>query len=573
MDFVPLVQNHGTNRAMCDSFIAPGEGELFDQGDLISLFFYGVEEPNKADEDNGYEVMKTPCMLHVKDNTRKSSFLGGEISQRKCCILTGAMFKRLIGLFGYRWAYENQEEKGDDDEPSLEDITSFFAVFKDVDMSTKEGFRRFLSDFQLHELYNMDDGLFDLTVAEHCNNFGHLLRTLVNVRVGAFEGQHRFYLFVLFLTGHYIPDNKTRLTPQDFGTVFPDANYHSMQLWRPLSFKVGVVVGEPAMQQQLQALKWYGKNVTTAQGRHIPVTFQHIMCNVLQEYVHLVEGRTTPCDFANYWTTDNPTPYENLVFAWSAFVKTVEHNGYQEKVVGYSNQKHKDAWEHLKLQAQKRFLKPAYFPRRPALSQSTYVLGIPDRIALFLHMLRCLCYSTTSCRKLIAFLGPPHPDAPQAHPEDPMPHDSFTTNKWMKAFIHVPLLSVNLYLKGKVLIEYTIIRALRKPDAPPEAKALAVSGAQEGSESTDYADYALADFKAIPKSQSSEIKLKDLNGVKTQPAFQKIEFAHNCATFEDVLDTIAAYGFDPAMTNPDPLEEGDDPNKHPANRLMRCYLQ
>ena len=587
MDFGPIMDPHGDAPSMRSSFVNPKEVDAFDRSDLMSFFFHSIsDEPCDLDDD----LLCTPSMLHVTAShlsDGETPYMPGYIPNRKCVPVSGADFKRLLLFFGYEWVDEEGDARTDDEPPLVGDLVSFCRLFDSVRLSNTDEFKQFLNDFDLLEFYPMRDD--SVTVQTHCWNFGELLRAVTRVRIGTFEGQHRFYLFVTFLTGHFIPDNKTFLSRKVFEEAFSgdgckDYQYHGMQLWKPMRHRVGRVAEtdggeETSMSCMLSKLKLHGRFVTQSQGRSIEATIKHVVLSVLERYTKRLKGGgadVVPMDFEHFWRVSGEQDAWNPNFAWAIdeFFDTVEKNEYRTQAFPKQHNTESDAemdrkWQHLETFVRKRFVSaPKYFPRPPRVNQS----GVPENMMLMLHALRNVCNDAGACRNLLCFLSLPNPRHPQGHPDVGVAPPDFCEMAWLKQHVFDPLYWAKVYFGNKMLMESSVVHGLRSTDCPANTVKLAVGHAKKSAVSFYGMEVTGVKTISLKKVKDTGLTLENV-GITTSTVFHKIEYAINAAIFNDVMDVINEYGFDPALTNPGPAAEIDGVVvPHKMNNNVRCYL-
>ena len=106
---------------------------------------------------------------------------------------------------------ENETDpKADDAVPSSQDLVSFCDLFRNVDVSTVNGFKAFLNKFGLHTMFKVNE---DWTITKVHYHFGLFLRAIVSVRINVCDGQHRWLLIACFLMGFFSEKNPIPRVP------------------------------------------------------------------------------------------------------------------------------------------------------------------------------------------------------------------------------------------------------------------------------------------------------------------------------------------------------------------------
>ena len=98
-------------------------------------------------------------------------------------------------------------------------------------------------------------------------------------------------------------------------------------------------------------------------------------------------------------------------------------------------------------------------------------------------------------------------------------------------------------------METNIVTYLRSDECSADVTEQATDGAEE--EVLSFEDFELPDFKVISKKKgnttSPGITTKMAGLAKTSSVWGKIEYGLNCAVFNDVMDVINEFGFDPQL--------------------------
>ena len=192
---------------MTECLINPTNAELFDKGSCVSLFFYGLQSTNLTEDQQSTVAMQTAMCLYdySKGGGTKTPDDDGGLdyvyaANIGACILTGTQFERCLRFFNRKWTCKNGTARDPAKPPSISEVTQFCLLFKDQDIGTASGWSSFISNFGLESIFAVMD---DTSLEKQHEYFGIILRSLVPMRVGANDGQHRTSLIGLFLTGCY----------------------------------------------------------------------------------------------------------------------------------------------------------------------------------------------------------------------------------------------------------------------------------------------------------------------------------------------------------------------------------
>ena len=128
----------------------------------------------------------------------------------------------MLAFFNMRWVDEDGNEFKDNRNPSKQDLYSFAVEIGSIQLKTKLDMKHMLLYYKIQgRIYSYNE---EKSLHENLSDFGACLRSLVPVRPGFFEGQHRELLNVLFLYGYYRASSEIPLPRVDFKTehVMPE---------------------------------------------------------------------------------------------------------------------------------------------------------------------------------------------------------------------------------------------------------------------------------------------------------------------------------------------------------------
>jgi hypothetical protein len=177
-------------------------------------------------------------------------------------------------------------------------------MFIDCDFSSRDGFQVFLDMFNLNHIFRMDDG--DDIFSVHYK-FGLVFRSLVDVRINVYDGQHRLFLMAQFITGHFqesICAPLKRLSWQE--SIYCKTDVNKSQLFlKDVKFLIGVCRDSAGSSQLcvdmdvvVSALQAAGNIVTNAGNHKIDPSWNEFL---LKFFRNVPDKSWNDYDFFNYW--------------------------------------------------------------------------------------------------------------------------------------------------------------------------------------------------------------------------------------------------------------------------------
>ena len=320
-----MIQSLTENRIVAQRFDVGGE--------KVSLCFYRVDD----NIDKGVRL-RTPRQVATSEGSDACYVYADGY---RANVIDGAGFRRLLEIFNLRWEVEVERP------PTIDELISFCELFNDYDFATVAGWNDFITAFSL-------GGFFSIAESWSINDihyyFGITLRSLTNVRIDAFDGQHRFLLLSMFLTGHFevkplVPHPRSSWA----NSVYAAKNdIGKSQLFERLGFNVGVVMTDslvPIPEQPARAneydhmgwrrtlhsriavvrsaLKSAGGKITEAQQLHIEPTWPEFIQKIFQDPTM---KECVDYTFQNFWLkTQRASKAKNAVPAAFLANMTVLH--------------------------------------------------------------------------------------------------------------------------------------------------------------------------------------------------------------------------------------------------------
>lgn len=105
--------------------------------------------------------------------------------------MSEADFTQLLAFFGFKCTSSK---------PCLNDIYHFTQLFNDHDLTSVDGFKRFIEAFDLKKYYAHDN---NVCVPRNAHRFGWPIRSVTRIRFSHIEGQHRWWCFSSFIQGFF----------------------------------------------------------------------------------------------------------------------------------------------------------------------------------------------------------------------------------------------------------------------------------------------------------------------------------------------------------------------------------
>lgn len=122
-----MTTKHEKGDALLDSLASREIKQSFAASNMINVFLYEVEQlDEKIDESNLEISQRTLLKVYGQGNGKQHDwcYLSNGIMKK----LSGKGFRRLLAFFGILWTDENGVERGDDAEPTLTDVMSFYRM-------------------------------------------------------------------------------------------------------------------------------------------------------------------------------------------------------------------------------------------------------------------------------------------------------------------------------------------------------------------------------------------------------------------------------------------------------------
>jgi hypothetical protein len=196
-----VTSNDGNNlmKSACNSSLE----NSFDEGDLTALTFFGVEG---TDHDTLNEIaqFQMPSMMNLIDNDGQYRADDAILQGRRAVRVSAVHFKRACRFFNRYWGEMdgdgNMIEYPDDRPLTSKDLHAFAMIFKNHRLDSEEGWRCFLRDFGLEELFPYEN---DIHVLVQIRRLGEYYRALVPLDCGVSRGQHRCHVMAFLGMGYF----------------------------------------------------------------------------------------------------------------------------------------------------------------------------------------------------------------------------------------------------------------------------------------------------------------------------------------------------------------------------------
>ena len=583
--------NHGRNtdtgfqRAMKLSHCNPMPSEHFSRNNFISMHWYGLQAltPDDYGPKNEDVLARNSLMSHSKLKLKSfTSSVDREsyINHRTATSLTGAVFKRALEFFNRTWVDENGNEVSDETNPTPADLCAFAELFTDAEIETKDGFVKFLGRFKMDALfvYQADRSHF-----ENLRMFSDLLRSLVPMRPGVFDGQHRWFVLALFCSGYFFPKAIMPLQRQVGSDPIPDefsACYDNWQCW---TGDMMMAVGHPAEEDLLfdtkqlhKLLSRFGEDVTESQALSIAPNYAAVSNFVSKAIVNRWE-KLSVCemDYKNYWSYKPKSGEElkinsNLSQIYAQLDLAIKSNSQLAGYVRHNIEPKKsavDSWTTIYKATKSSFTNFRNWVGKTHLSGNSRA-GIPVKLGYYLNMLKAMCHDKDSVQLLDQFFREPSPEHKQIVRESELNVPNCTSVDYLWDYVLRPASAMKEHIKQRIIVEYKIIHTLSSKDDNAELEKKHVAYMQKLSEAPteESMEEVIKRHPCIvfPTGKSTSIDLNKMK-LKSSPLPAKLQFAFYASMIRQFLLAISTYGFDP-----DFQQELDREKRH--KEKLRLYL-
>ncbi len=534
----------------------------FGMNNPIAFYFHGIKTCVGLERPN----MRSNIWLHYqpeRENGASDVNNLSVISDRLADQLTGAEFKRCLRFFNRKWMKKDDNgrlvEQEDSTRPGLPDLVQFCALFQGEDFRTEGGFQSFLDKFNLRILYNFEK---EVELNLQYRHFGILLRSLVPMRCGIYDGQHRFLVLALAMTGYYTPSASMKLDGDTGFNAHYGLQYSSIratsQCYKKFKLQVGIVTGAVNIDEACMALRGVGGIGTAAQANNFGLGWKLLLTNVCMQYLEEFDSLDIAevTRFDQFWShsvNSLEAVEANQEKIWNTFLRVVEADEAMKRFIvkGFTEK----TWIAMKEAGAKRMKDYSYLPSAP----DGCLGGIGRDLMYFLQSLKSVCHSRDDVRGLISLFDQQNPRCPQRDDTDKN-DEQFHTMSWFRQFVHVPLYYI--YNKGyqpRLLTERRIIEVLRGEHiwthpCDSEKKAIplrlqAVEVIANGAHPDKGFDFACLHQPKLVWFKSKRIQQKNMR-LKTSHAQHKMEVAGVSAMFNGVIRSIMQYGYDPVIKGP-----------------------
>jgi hypothetical protein len=212
-----VTSSDGNNlmKSACDSSLENSFGE----GDLTALTFFGVQGTDKASV-NETSDFQMPSMMNLIDNDGHYRADDAVLQGRTAVRVSAVHFKRACRFFNHCWGTVDEDgnmaEYPDNHPLTSKDLHAFAMLFENHRLDSEEGWRHFLSEFGLEELFPYQKGVHVLV---QIRRLGEFYRALVPLDCGVSRGQHRCHVMAFLGMGYFDCIRRVPL-PQFSGSTY-----------------------------------------------------------------------------------------------------------------------------------------------------------------------------------------------------------------------------------------------------------------------------------------------------------------------------------------------------------------
>ena len=505
-----FIDSEGKQREpiMKSALWAETDAEKFDMATQIGIYLYevvdtaGLSEEEKDTDSVQYGCMRSHGQLRPEDAS-VSCF--SYIDNRTTRPLTVGGLKRCLRVFGLEFQDTKSVYSTDDSFVGLHDIVAFFKLFAGHNMNTVPAFMEFLDGFRMGSLYRYDDSV---DLEDNVWRFGHLVRSLVAMRVGIYDGQHRGVAMAQSAVGIYsvtamVPLKRTKIE-EALPSVHLKTDKVSPQVWRSMLFQVGTPTDKSLLESNKTVVGVYSKfgaAVTTAQDLSIKPTFDSFVGFVVKRVATQLQRDIgfKKTGWSSYWSSSASknvsaksccTMLKRLEIAWRALLNFVDTDPlvYRPYIMSIDAADESSWKEHFTGDGTHcaNFSRLAHIPHsqgsaisgtlqeewgatkstRPKLTKwGGYLLSVLKACAWDVQQLRVL-------EEMFRSFVPKHEQFPR---QEPLPLINFRSISWIASNVVEPLTCLRQHLVRKILIEVKIMltseqQAIGERDARSEER-------------------------------------------------------------------------------------------------------
>lgn len=524
--------------------------DKFDNIAPICLFFYDLEDDrHQSDVVHNRDSLKTHnSVLIDRDLLEKnvlkaralkkgflvsSKLLPGYIRGKKAKPLSMKTFRRVCRIFGYIVVDGTGKELKDADKVQLAHLIAFANLFATTDVSTPDGFKKFIGDFHLDDFFEYVDSK---GITGNARSLSEVLRGLAKMRAGAFEGQHRWVALAQVFAGYFEPTNAAPL-PRDvvFEEAYPLSSWSDIQLFS----KLLVNIGEPKNKETeflgvLEILHDYGKVVTDASKRQVQTGWPQVM-EAMGDTFESAFGTIVPLKYDNYWASDQSWTHllANQRVAWTAIVRYFNHHPAANEMARGSIMG-KDRETYFDRMGD-RFVNFRSITHKIPPKASP---GFAENFAVSMEMLRYACHDRDTFTNLMRVFTLNKPECRQRF--EIMEYASrFRDINWLKKTVMTSSLTISEVYNKRMVVESYVIYQLRHQKLNEEVLARI--------RTLDFTD--IDTNKLFPKLPASAVTKRqplwsNLMG-NSQDVKLKWEHAVSLTLFNDAIETILKRGHNP----------------------------
>lgn len=522
----------------------------FDIDSHIGMCFHGVEACSNTTSDESVRL-RSQCKLVSQSGGRIAS--GFSFAKDRCFSnMSGEHFTRLLRFFGLQWwDQEANAVKSIESEVTFEDISTFVALFCNVDLLSEEGFKSFYEKFEFSDVFTYDetDDIFVLNAY-----FGELLRSLVPVRLQVYDGQHRMLLMALFSTGCFNPTTQVPLEVTAWEeSMYRDFKIADSQLNQVLTYDVGIAYqknGDRTSNPRvvLKQLMLAGDTITNGASNCIEPTYEEMFQKVnaiLDEKRNVVAY-----SHATFWRVDDPqsdpvkaiTNVENNGKAYfECFDEVIKSHGRFRKLLLSEDKAEANDWSSASASLKKWL---------PSISGTSLIPNGSKEIQVKTAEVLAVWRATADRRatrdkltSMMEYVSTTHPQVcGVTKVQTNLAH--FTTVSWLRKYIYGPASVVTNHFMCRYFIEQFIINTLRNTKEVGSNGPLR-TGIRNGFK------FSPEDFKQWPHAAAfRSANLNDIKGClpkygKAGDMNDRIQFAIFASVVNEIIRTVKVYGYDP----------------------------
>lgn len=513
-------------------------------GNKIGLYLHSVHDDTKGGAQST-TPLRSGMKLHYNHQSHYAVAKFRTMKQ-----LSARDFQRLLQIFDQKW-----EPSTPLDGPVSHDlIISYLDLFAKHEFDTVDHFKAFLDAFNMGSIFAITPGDDIYTV--HWK-FGICIRSLTPVRGAAYDGQHRWTLEALFITGFFRPAITMPLVrsgEKDF--PWKDIDQGKLQVWMPQRVNIGIPYHSKkkkgprtSLNEIRQHLVQCGNLITETNNICIDTTWNEVVTKLYQKCN--VDGMMT-LDYNGYWCQQKGTSSDegdgtaafrhNAKALANAFIELLMNvNRFQKLARGASTLHMSKILSAISEMMEK--------SGNMVSKDNTQKGDLPVMTGVMLMILRAQCHTQATRDEMLSFFQPSVTHHPQRGTYTTTANAmAFRDPSWLRQYVHSTAITVQTHVEKRYLMEWNLIEWLRRTSSTDALKKQLKDAV--GKEKLVIPEFM--DVTNLPSPKSLEIMSREgiaalhyIKGKSSTTLRQRVNYASYHGTVNDMISTVVEYGFDP----------------------------